>query len=213
MNAEAKDKTASRDFSISFPVHFECEIYATEVGESFTLVLRLNEAKTTKVSAAFGFAMGTHSTFTIPSSVFPNEDARAAWIDRTVEVFKRTLVEVMTDEARLRFNDIGNFNLTRMGLDPEPVTERFVIDTHLKETEARVRRFLGKGLRSQWSKTELEQAIRGAMAILKKHERNYAGVVKALKKTHPHKAPPSVPALKQLVIRKELDWMKLKSNI
>ncbi|MDQ3821223.1 MAG: hypothetical protein M3362_26570, partial [Acidobacteriota bacterium] len=164
-------------------------------------------------TAKTGLSSGITNILTIDAKYFPNEKARVEWVETVVDRFKRSLVDVMADEARLRFNDVGNYFLARMGLDPEPATEKFIVENHLRETEARVRRYLGKGLRSQWTKAELEQAIIGAFAALKRGKHTYEGVLSFLKRTYPRKAPASVAALKQLVKRKGIDWMTLKSNI
>lgn len=201
------------DLSHSFRIDLECEVDAFEYDRNFIVRLKLKEGPNgdTPGSKA-GLMHGITSIFQFPAENFPTQKARIEWVDTVVDRFKRSLVEVLTDEARLRFNDVGNYFLARMGFDPEPATEKFILESHLRATKDRIRGYLGAGLNPQWTKDELEQAIKGAFATLKRGRHTYEGVLSALQESHPHKAPPSVPALKQLVIRKEIDWKMLKSN-
>lgn len=178
-----------------------------------TLTAKLTEDSDAHGSPMFARTDNLISTYHVPPGAISDDKTAGAWMAGAAKFFWSGLIETIMFEASAHLADAANYYLDEMGLDPAPVKRKELVEMHINETRKRVSAYLNaRGNRSKWTRRELERAIRGALAALPKQRRTQAEVVKKLKDTHARKAPPSVPALKQLVARHSLDWRTLKRD-
>jgi hypothetical protein len=83
----------------------------------------------------------------------------------------------------------------------------------LEDQEARERlNFRSVGQPSRWTTNELANAVQDALESLSAQRKTYPKVTALLKKRYPEKAPKTSEALRKLLDRHNINWMKFKSG-
>jgi hypothetical protein len=191
-----------KPFTIALTVEGETKI---ENGAVNLLV----KTKAGRVGKGFG-----HSTMEsgvgAPLSDFESPEQAEEWAERTFLELRARLRAALLSEATLTLTDEAHAALDHLGA-AEANIERLIQD-HAKSTERRLReRFDAHrpGQFSQWTRTQLTQAVKVAVHSLPKDERTIAKAAERLRKSHPDKAPKTSAGLKQMLRRFYVKWSEV----
>jgi hypothetical protein len=148
----------------------------------------------------------------IPLSLLAGVQPFKAWTAIEDE-FSDLLRDALTLETLSHFQDVINYVL--LEIDPSLGNKRLLIAGHTTALTERLKVVFNIPLRgnpSEWSPLELTKAISGIMRGMDQRLRTYTKVAERMRAIYGDKAPPSGDALRKLVERFKLDWMKLKSG-
>jgi len=147
----------------------------------------------------------------LDGQLFKDRQQAHDWAATFQKMIEAYLWDFLAQETSRFHRDAANSKLNSMGIEPHNM--RDTIKAHARETEAYLRyRFdvKGTGNYSPWTKLDLTRAVQDALKWLSGRDRNYENVVAHLQKLYGDKAPPSAGALKQLLRRHKINWMRLK---
>lgn len=188
-----------------FNATLEGEAYLTISGDTVKVSLRCKNPNAQLVIS------NPVSAANLDLSLFADRQQARDWVNATLNTFRSRLWDFLAHEA-IRFHaDVANSKLDKMGI--ESIEMQDIIKKHARDTETDLRKRFnvhGAGNYSAWTKLDLTQAVRRAIARLPKQDRNYENVAAWLREHYPKSPPASGQALKQLLRRHKIDWMSLK---
>jgi Arc/MetJ-type ribon-helix-helix transcriptional regulator len=195
------------DFSIS--IRGEIDAFENPYYGTYELIVRLFRQTPEKPQG---------ETLGIFGLQFPPEDFKSAehftkWAEAVRDAFTKKIEQTVREELRLHFHDVASLCLDRLRI--ERIDSKEIIANHIEQTKARVRKNVGargRGQPSKWTKRELSQAVRAALAAFPKMERTQENAAKRLRDMEPYKekAPPTGGALRILLKRHELKWEEVQ---
>ena len=191
-----------KSFTIALTVEGEIKI---EDGAINLLV------ETTAARAEDGFGHSTmRSDVGAPLSDFESPEQAEAWAERTFHELRARLRAALLSEATLTLTDEAHAALDHLGTGEANIEG--LIQDHARSTERRLRERFDThrpGQFSQWTRTQLTQAVKVAAHSLPKDERTIARTAERLRKSHPDKAPKTSAGLKQMLRRFNVEWSEV----
>jgi hypothetical protein len=145
-----------------------------------------------------------------PLSDFESPEQAEDWAERTFGELRARLRAALLSEAALTLTDEAHAALDHLGAAEANIEG--LIQDHARSTERRLReRFDAHrpGQFSQWTRTQLTEAVKVAAHSLPKDERTIARTAERLRGSHPDKAPKTNAGLKQMLRRFNVKWSEV----
>jgi hypothetical protein len=209
LDSIAEDK---RDLNERFSLTFDCQLVGAEMANGeFALRLTMEQFHAPVPGIEELKHIGSCG-FSFPAEDFPDQEARAEYVEKVKRLFHHGVAFAMTQEAGLHLVDVGNFYLNALGIDS--ISKKEMVEVHLNETRRRIGGLAlkTKGKPSKWTRIELERAVLKALSTIKVENPTLGHINRALKKRYPKKAPASGAALGVMLGRFDIKWREMKSN-
>jgi hypothetical protein len=158
------------------------------------------------------FVHSVRSMYGYPGQTKPPETLIQDRIDFATQYAEKHMPQLLnTMLIRLRSEAIS-YSARAVGIakGEHLAVHRSLLQDENKEAKERLQART-PGQYSQWQRLELYEAVLNALRTIEPDKRNYDGVQYRLIQTHPDKAPASGGALRQLLIRFEINWKGLKA--
>lgn len=151
------------------------------------------------------------SSFGISIPTFESNEQAEAWIDRLIDLFFDRLKGGIVDAATLLLNEAAGAAAIEEGI--APYDKQGLLASHVALTEVLSRRRLGLLPASPWppwTAQELALSILQAMRAAPLTNPTYPTVAKRLQAMFPGRPPTTGEALRKVVEKYGINWMKLK---